>query len=184
MDWPLAVLRLLAIAAGISFLGGVVFGFRPTREGTALRVLLLLSFTGAYSVGLHAAWYTPKGSVVVGSFTILAVSLCLFWTALLAHGQQRPAKAGSVSAPTKLCFAGPYRIIRHTLYTSYQLGLGSLLMHCSEWWAWAACVVVGCQYLYFARMEERAILASPLGETYATYMRKTGRFLPKFFTDK
>src|SRR5438132_7042148 len=45
----------------------------------------------------------------------------LFWWALSAHGKSHPAFAFIRVPPTTLTTAGPYRFVRHPIYSAYLL---------------------------------------------------------------
>ena len=84
-----------------------------------------------------------------------------------------------LDAPTELITDGPFRRIRHPIYA-----FSILLMLCSAVVLPTAPMLVVAAIgiaLYYAkaRNEERHLLASH-GEAYARYVRRTGRFLPRF----
>jgi protein-S-isoprenylcysteine O-methyltransferase Ste14 len=76
--------------------------------------------------------------------------------------------------------SGPYRYIRHPVYTAIVLGaLGQTLLFLSPLLAFLTLVLAGLAE-YRARLEEE-LLASPgaFGATYRAYIARTGRFLPR-----
>ena len=76
---------------------------------------------------------------------------------------------------------GPYRWVRHPLYSGATIGLVSLGMLAANWFMLAmACVaVVGIAVLVIPR--EEAELLRKFGNEYQEYMQRTGRFAPRFF---
>jgi len=73
---------------------------------------------------------------------------------------------------------GPYRWVRHPLYTTGMLAyLGVALL--AENWYIAAAAVVGFIPLLLRTSDEEARLIEKFGESYRSYMQRTGRFLPK-----
>ncbi len=75
---------------------------------------------------------------------------------------------------------GPYRWIRHPLYTFGAIGLLAL-MFISGLWLFGAFVAPGI--IYFARWRvprEEANLIAVFGDAYRDYMTHTGAFLPKW----
>ena len=74
---------------------------------------------------------------------------------------------------------GPYRWIRHPMYTSiglWSLGCGWALGTAA---GWAAVVALAVVLLAKARLEERGMAAAHAG--YADYRRRTWRFIPGLF---
>ncbi len=78
----------------------------------------------------------------------------------------------------ELICAGPYRWVRHPLYSSYLLLSVGLFAMSGNW-------LVGMSMLaYFIAVaartsKEEAMLVEKLGERYIAYQRRTGRFLPR-----
>jgi len=80
----------------------------------------------------------------------------------------------------QLLQTGPYRSIRHPVYTAIiSIALGQTLFFLSPPLALVTVLLAGLAW-YRARLEE-TLLASPaaFGKTYEVYMARTGRFLPR-----
>jgi protein-S-isoprenylcysteine O-methyltransferase Ste14 len=80
-----------------------------------------------------------------------------------------------------LITTGPYRAIRHPIYTAFSLILGSMLFISSNWLigaCWAGMVIL--EVLPRIGFEE-LLMIEFFGEQYREYMKKTGRLLPKVF---
>ena len=87
---------------------------------------------------------------------------------------------GGIERTTTLVTTGVYRYIRHPLYASLLYGaLGVFLKHPSIT-AGALTLVTGIFTFLTAWVEEREML-SKFGADYATYMKRTTRFLPFVF---
>jgi protein-S-isoprenylcysteine O-methyltransferase Ste14 len=97
-------------------------------------------------------------------------ALGLNWTAVLALSKEQ-----------ELVTEGPYRYIRHPMYTGFfTLGIGFFLL--------AANWMVGIIYtgtllvMYLARVSrEEEMMLDRFGDTYRQYMKKTGRLLPRLW---
>lgn len=81
-------------------------------------------------------------------------------------------------ADHRVVHSGPYRWIRHPLYSSYLFIAVGLLLTTGNW------LVSGLVFSYFSAVaarswKEEEMLSARLGEDYAEYRRRTGRFLPK-----
>jgi protein-S-isoprenylcysteine O-methyltransferase Ste14 len=78
-----------------------------------------------------------------------------------------------------LITSGPYKFIRHPMYASLSLFFVGLSMISSFW---PFFVLIGITLLFFVRImkREEAMMIDQFGEEYRVYMKKTGRFLPRF----
>jgi protein-S-isoprenylcysteine O-methyltransferase Ste14 len=85
----------------------------------------------------------------------------------------------SGEVPPQVCAAGPYRYVRHPVYTSYMLAFLALLIAFPGWPTAVVFTANLAFYVYAAADEERTIAQSALGEGYASYRRGTGMFLPR-----
>jgi len=171
MRWILLLLFAATFAA---------FGWALRRyfivAGEMPRRMRLLAISGsAYSIWqlyllLHVE--TSPGWSLAAGF-LCSVSLALFAGALLAARENRLHVAFTEEAPGALIQTGPFRWLRHPIYTSYLL-------------AWLAGVVatrsialacfwpcMALQYVAAARLEERAFMNGPRREEYAAYLERT-----------
>ena len=119
-----------------------------------------------------AQWWQLGLSIL---FFLLAALLS--WTATSALGRQWRIDAG-LSANHELITAGPYRIVRHPIYTSMLcvlLGAGALI---APWWLLALSLIVfliGTEIR--VRVEDR-LLGSHFGERFQEYRRSTRAYVP------
>ncbi len=142
-------------------------------------LLVVLQFALLLALALFATppvWVGGLDSIPVGAYVLAVASVALgIWT--LAHNRLgnfniHPApKAGGVLITT-----GPYRWIRHPMYTSVLLGAGALAWTSrpiAAWVAWSALAVV----LYLkSRLEEGWMRKQHSG--YGAYAQGTRRFVP------
>ena len=76
----------------------------------------------------------------------------------------------------ELVTSGPYRLIRHPIYSGLLLGLlGTALGAGPVWFIVPA--VVACYFAYCARVEE-GIMASEFPEAYPSYVARTKMLIP------
>jgi len=73
---------------------------------------------------------------------------------------------------------GPYRWIRHPLYDSAALLMLTSSLIAANWFFFAIGIAVFCLLVIRTRTEEEHLLAR-FGNSYRTYMDRTGRFLPR-----
>jgi protein-S-isoprenylcysteine O-methyltransferase Ste14 len=107
---------------------------------------------------------------------LLGVALWLFW-----YSHHTIGGYWSIGVQLKnshrLVTSGPYRYVRHPLYTALFLGYLGTLLALQSWMlaAWFPAFVVS--YVLFATDEEH-VMERGFGEAYRVYRRQTGMFLP------
>ncbi len=79
----------------------------------------------------------------------------------------------------ELVTKGPYRWIRHPLYTFGTLFFLSFALMIDSWFI-ALMAVLAIVLLSLRLPTEEALLIKKFGDEYRGYMKRTGRFLPKF----
>jgi protein-S-isoprenylcysteine O-methyltransferase Ste14 len=74
---------------------------------------------------------------------------------------------------------GPYRYVRHPMYSAFfVLGLGLLLLSAN--WLIGVSHLAAVTWMYRARVaSEEALMSEHFGDTYRQYMATTGRLLPR-----
>lgn len=82
--------------------------------------------------------------------------------------------------PTSIVRTGPYRFVRHPIYTANLTTMAGLTIASGSGWLLANTLLLGAYYWRTAQIEERALLSRVDG--YAEYTRVTGRFLPRAWT--
>lgn len=78
-----------------------------------------------------------------------------------------------------LVTAGPYRWVRHPLYTAVVLMVVGTSLIAANWLLFAAGTAVFLLLVLRTRTEEGNLIAR-FGNDYREYMKRTGRFLPQF----
>lgn len=79
-------------------------------------------------------------------------------------------------AEPELVTSGPYRFVRHPIYSGFLVaGIGTAIG--LSWWWLTAVGLAGVYFLYSARVEER-YLTDAFPDTYQTYKRLTKMLLP------
>ncbi|MEE9167866.1 MAG: isoprenylcysteine carboxylmethyltransferase family protein [Candidatus Neomarinimicrobiota bacterium] len=81
---------------------------------------------------------------------------------------------------TKLMTAGPYRWVRHPLYSAIIFsGTGMVAIWHRSWAVIFSVIIINFFWTWHVRKEERDMLMR-FGEEYREYMRSTGQFFPRF----
>ncbi len=101
---------------------------------------------------------------------------CFLWT------HQALGKNWAVALVTKeghtLVSSGPYRWVRHPMYTTIFLQELAALLVSANWVIGLS--GLGISVLSVARVgEEEALMVEEFGDEYRAYMERTGRFLPR-----
>jgi protein-S-isoprenylcysteine O-methyltransferase Ste14 len=88
---------------------------------------------------------------------------------------------GETKAAHHLVTYGPYRFIRHPIYTSYLLACFAAIMFCPQIGT-IACFVYAFLVLNGTAAGEEKRLSEPteFGDEYVQYMKQTGRFMPPY----
>jgi protein-S-isoprenylcysteine O-methyltransferase Ste14 len=194
-----AVVSLVATLAGI--LAGLARRHRPTgpvrvrAKRDPPRWTEVVWFLGTFAalfwpIGIFLiptyAYHWPAFPDFAGSWVVQLLGIplgiaggMLFSRAARALGTQM-TPAIQVQEGHQLLQTGPYRLVRHPVYTAIiAIALGQTLLFLSPLAAILTLVMLGLAE-YRAHLEE-GLLRSPegFGATYDAYMARTGRFLPR-----
>ncbi len=149
----------------------------PTHAQDRLgRGLVVLQFV---LMGLLALWGAPAfvgGFAPVGAWLLAGAGVAV---GLWAVSANRPGNFNIRPTPragARLVQSGPYRWIRHPMYTSVIVLGFSAAWAAARPWAWAATIALVAVLGVKSVFEERWMLAAHAG--YAAYRARTRRFVP------
>lgn len=187
--------RIAALVLTITILGiSAYFRRRANREGGTLNpeggTLLLLLRLAAVVVYIPFILYLINPDWVVWAqfpappwlrwlgalLTVMMVPL-IYWLFSTIGNNISPSH--TTRADHQLITTGPYRYIRHPLYTFGTLAFTGLGLLAAMWWllmGWAMVFV----FIAYRTTKEEAHLLAEFGDEYEQYMVRTGRYLPKF----
>ncbi len=191
--FQVAVAGVLVTFFGSGALIGLLLRNRKSRGKVVKRVEGRLKLV---AVGLlFLVWVSASVAFVVNpawmSWSALPLPAWLRWTgvgvflatlglpisAFLSLGKNYSGSVVIKESHT-LVTSGPYRWIRHPIYTSYFGLLLSLFLLTANWFIGLA--LLALSILLASRVEgEEALLLERFGDEYRAYMRRTGRFLPR-----
>jgi protein-S-isoprenylcysteine O-methyltransferase Ste14 len=105
----------------------------------------------------------------IGLFAWSHQALGKNWTAILALSEKQ-----------ELVTNGPYRYVRHPMYTAFfVIGFGFLFLSAN--WSISIFYLGTLTMMYAARVSaEEKMMLDRFGDNYREYMKKTGRLLPRF----
>ena len=75
--------------------------------------------------------------------------------------------------------SGPYRRIRHPIYTGLLIALAGTAIYYGAWRSWIAFVLFVAG-LWMKASREEAMMAGEFGDAYAEYRREAGMFVPRY----
>jgi protein-S-isoprenylcysteine O-methyltransferase Ste14 len=159
--------------------------FHESKLNMVVRTFLGLGYIGLLVVYVFyppllawAGFLLPEWFRWIGGLITL-VSVALIWWVQWALGVQFDTTL-HIQDGHQLISRGPYRWVRHPMYTAlFILGIGWLLLTAN--WFVGGPLMVGILFVVITRVrDEEALLLEVFGDTYQAYMEKTGRFLPRF----
>ena len=159
---------------------------KESRANMAVRALFGLGYVSAlifytFAPGLFswAAFTLPNWLRWSGAFITLGSLLLLWWVQWALDVQFDTTL--HTQADHKLIQHGPYRWVRHPMYTAlFLMGLGWFLLTAN--WFVGIPLMVGVFLVVLSRVKnEEAVLIELFGDEYLEYMKGTGRFVPLFW---
>ena len=147
-----------------------------------LRVLGLALWGGILAYLINPAWMAwsrvdlPEWARWVGVGMGVLADLLAYWVFTSLGNNVSPTVVTRTNH--SLVTSGPYRWVRHPLYTMGMIGfLGYALL--AENWFIALFALLGFIVLNVRVPKEEAMLVARFGDAYRSYMRNTGRYFPR-----
>jgi protein-S-isoprenylcysteine O-methyltransferase Ste14 len=159
---------------------------RETKLNMTVRAFFGLGYIGALFMYVFAphlfGWAVipfPSWLGWIGAL-ITYVSLALLWWVQWALDVQFDTSL-HIQSEHKLITHGPYRWVRHPMYTAlFLMGFGWFLLTANL--AVGIPLMAGIALVVLSRIEnEETMLTEIFGDAYREYMKGTGRFIPVFF---
>jgi protein-S-isoprenylcysteine O-methyltransferase Ste14 len=147
-----------------------------------LRPLGAAFWLGVFAWMIDPGWMAwssmpvPMGLRWAGVCFLVMGSLMLVWT-FRSLGTNLTDTVVTREKHT-LVVKGPYRWVRHPLYSSAALLITALSLIAANWFFLLTGVVLLCVLIMRTRIEEENLVAR-FGDSYRVYMARTGRFVPK-----
>jgi protein-S-isoprenylcysteine O-methyltransferase Ste14 len=148
--------------------------FAGVRVAIILIVLLLLRLRllKAHHAVTHDPWLQGIGLAIF----LLGLALAVWARIYIGRNWGMPM---SEKADPELVTTGPYRLIRHPIYSGIILALVGTTVAVSLYWL-IAVVLLGAYFIYSAVMEER-YLTELFPEAYPRYKQSTKMLIPFIF---
>lgn len=177
MHWVLAA---AAVAAVTFFAVGLTGYFERTPRPLWVLIVHYVSMMFALLQTVAVIVLKPRSdvfaSVGIGMFTL---SIALYLAAIEAAQRTRLQRSLiDHPLPDRLITDGPFRWVRHPFGTGYLLGALAAPIAIDDLRMIAIALPLVAATLYAAFREERVWLASPHGDEYRAYQKRTGMFIP------
>ncbi len=151
-------------------------GLRVFRMSMLVLIFLLLG-TDWLRIGPLGWRFVPRHSNLIW----LGVALTIAGVALAIWARYNLGRNWSDKVVLKvdheLIRRGPYKYLRHPIYTGVVVGLIGTALTIGVWRGVLAVIVLATNYYVKAVREER-ILSAKFGDAFAEHRRRTGFFLP------
>lgn len=159
---------------------------KERREGSAPKFAILLGVAAFISL---AAYVISPGRLAWAALPLpdwlrwAGIVIASLGFALLQWSQsalgENWSHAPRMMKDQELITDGPYRWVRHPIYSAFLLILGSVFFISANWF-------IGLSWLGMTAMEvasrinyEESLMIEYFGERYRAYMKKTGQLIPR-----
>jgi protein-S-isoprenylcysteine O-methyltransferase Ste14 len=150
----------------------------PAQTDRRARWGILLQFVSISLLWQSPFWTRHPGAwTIVLAFGLLALACLISWSSARALGREFRLDA-ALGADHQLVTTGPYRWMRHPIYTSMLcllLGMGLLVAPLYLLLICVALFLIGTTVRI--RIEER-LLAARFGESFTRYQQQASRLIP------
>lgn len=186
----------IALAAVVLSMAAIRIYYRrlAAREGGRSTVLeskpkvLVLGLSGLFGLGIVVTYlFDPR----LMAWSALPLPDWLRWVGLVSGAaglvllwrvhqalRENFSSVLHVRDEHKLVTSGPYRRVRHPMYTAFYLLVSSFFLLSANWLI-GLLWVVGLTLIIAPRVSrEEAAMTEEFGDLYREYMGRTGRFLP------
>jgi len=135
------------------------------------------------AISYSMLWQTPFWTRTLAAWQFVLAILLFFlaallsWTARRALGKQWRIEAG-INPDHELVISGPYRVVRHPIYTSMLctfLGTGVLI---APWWLIALSIVVLLAGTEIRVRVDDNLLAAHFGDRFRDYRNSVSAYVP------
>ncbi|MCC6228317.1 MAG: isoprenylcysteine carboxylmethyltransferase family protein [Phycisphaerales bacterium] len=148
--------------------------FRAVYRYVQATTVVIGSISLLFSHPALLLWPAPAWLRVTGMVNALLGLAVFVWAKRVLADAYSPCFDSFV--PAKFVQIGPYRYVRHPIYTANLFILIGLALTSASGWLALNVLVVGAYYLWSASAEERAMTEQLPG--YDQYLRNTRRFIP------
>jgi protein-S-isoprenylcysteine O-methyltransferase Ste14 len=146
-------------------------------------ILGLIGFIGILVYTLRPGWLSWASLSLPIWLRWMGMGVALLGFVLLQSSQDTLGKNWSdtprMMKEQALITSGPYRFVRHPIYTAFLMILGSTLLISANWLIGAAWIGMTALEVSSRVAFEEALMLEYFGDRYREYRKRTGRLLPK-----
>ena len=145
-----------------------------------LGIPLVFGFADYIRANTKAVWLYLQlpGFVRVAGMVVCLGSLVLLYRVHQSLGDNFSTTL-LVRSSHRLVQNGPYRLVRHPMYTAYLLLFIGAFLLSGSWLIGLSGTAVIATLMLFRIKKEEQLLLSVFGHEYARYRTRTGMFIPK-----
>ena len=184
MELPQTLMHWLLAGAAASavtfFAAGLTLYFERSPRPLWVMAVHYVSMVMAILQVAGVLLLTPRSDAfaALGIF-MYSVSIALYLSAIEAAQRTRLQRSFvDHPLPDRLITHGPYRWVRHPFGAGYLLGALAAPVAIQDVRLYLMAIPLMTATILAAAREERVWLASPRGDEYRDYRRKTGMFIP------
>ncbi len=173
IGWVVFWLYWIAVSLGVKAGRSRWTRFAGARVAAVLIILLLLRLRVLKG---HAVTHDPWLQAVGLAIFLLGLALAVWARVYLGRNWGMPM---SEKVDPELVTTGPYRSIRHPIYSGIILAMVGTAVAVSVYWL-IAVILLGAYFIYSAVMEER-YMAGLFPDAYPRYKQSTKMLIPFIF---
>jgi protein-S-isoprenylcysteine O-methyltransferase Ste14 len=158
----------------------------PTEPGPALRTASLLAVLGLLGTIFYIvipSWMAWSSIALSDWLRWVGVMIALSGFGLLHWSQNTLGDNWSDNPHLmdghQMVISGPYQWVRHPIYSSFLLILGSTFLISATWFIGGTWIMMMALDINIRIEDEEHLMISRYGDQYLEYMSRTGRFIPR-----
>jgi len=153
------------------------------RQSSFIRFIIIVVVISLLKIRgfrqLADAYFSPSNHFVQGCGVVICVAGIGFAIWARIHIGKNWGMPRSRKEKPELVTTGPYRFVRHPIYTGLCIAMiGSMIADGFLWFIWF--VFLGGYFIYSAKKEEKFMLLQ-FPDKYPEYMRRTKMLIPFIF---
>jgi protein-S-isoprenylcysteine O-methyltransferase Ste14 len=169
VGWIVFWVYWLAMSAGVKA-GQSRWGqFAGFRVGLIIVILLLLRLRLLKGNVVHSPWLEGAGLAI----WVLGLALAVWARVYIGRNWGMPM---SRKDSPELVTSGPYRSVRHPIYSGILLGMVGTTVAVSLYWLVAVVAIGG--YFIFSAVHEERYMTEQFPDSYPAYKRSTKMLIP------
>jgi protein-S-isoprenylcysteine O-methyltransferase Ste14 len=173
VGWAVFWIGWIAVSVGVKAGRSRWTRFAGFRVAAVVIILLLLRLR---VLNRHTVTHNPWLEAVGLAIFLLGLALAVWARVYLGRNWGMPM---SEKVDPELVMTGPYRTIRHPIYSGIILAMVGTAVAVSVYWL-IAVVLLGAYFIYSAFMEER-YMAGLFPDAYPRYKQSTKMLIPFIF---